>query len=75
MYLVSHAHFPSTASQCVGKVKKEEVPCADKKVKPTLAEYKGDKSIEEILDFIEGNKIRNLKRSAKKMRRKQRQVR
>ncbi|XP_065210983.1 transcription factor mef2A-like isoform X3 [Planococcus citri] len=71
----NHHPVQQTASQNISKVKKGEVPpSADKKIKPAVEEYKGDKSIEEILDFIEGNKIRNLKRTAKKMRRKQRQL-
>lgn len=53
-------------------MKKEEVP-QDKEAQP-VTEYKGDKSIEEILDFIEGNKAGNAKRTAKKMRKRQRQV-
>lgn len=65
--------FQSAASHGASKVKKEDTP-NDKKANPT-PEYKGDKSIEEILDFIEGNKSGNMKRTAKKMRRKQRQVR
>lgn len=62
-----------TASQGVSRTNKDDA--SNEKKANSVPEYKGDKSIEEILDFIEGTKQRNLKRIAKKMRRKQRQVR
>lgn len=61
-----------TVSQGGNKIKKEN--SVNTKKLNTVPEYKGDKSIEEILDFIEGTKNRNTKRTAKKLRRKQRQV-
>lgn len=61
-----------TASQGVSRTNKDDAP--NEKKANSVSEYKGDKSIEEILDFIEGTKQRNLKRIAKKMRRKQRQI-